>query len=98
MTKDRVATVELATTENETNTDRYRAARDQLVAAITDYDAAWRTFEWPNLSCEFNWATDWFDAIARHNDRRALWIVEEDGAEQQISFSEMADRSDRVAS
>ena len=39
----------------------------------------------------FNWATDWFDVIARGNDRTALWIVEEDGDEQKISFAEMAD-------
>ena len=45
----------------------------------------------------FNWATDWFDVIARGNDRTALWIVEEGGGEQKISFAEMADRSDRVA-
>ncbi|MFE2957871.1 AMP-binding protein [Nocardia tengchongensis] len=79
------------------NTDAYRAARDGLLAAGTDYDAAVRDFEWPRLTGEFNWATDWFDAIARGNDRPALWIVEEDGSEQRVSFDEMADRSDRVA-
>ncbi|UGT45382.1 AMP-binding protein [Nocardia yamanashiensis] len=79
------------------NTDAYRTARDQLLAVATDYDAALRTFEWPRLSGKFNWALDWFDAIARGNDRTALWIVEEDGREQRISFDEMAIRSDRVA-
>ncbi|MFE3024800.1 AMP-binding protein [Nocardia tengchongensis] len=79
------------------NTDAYRAARDGLLAAGTDYDAAVRDFEWPRLTGEFNWATDWFDAIARGNERPALWIVEEDGSEQRVSFDEMADRSDRVA-
>ncbi|MFE3101402.1 AMP-binding protein [Nocardia tengchongensis] len=79
------------------NTDAYRAARDGLLAAGTDYDAAVRDFEWPRLTGEFNWATDWFDVIARGNERPALWIVEEDGSEQRVSFDEMADRSDRVA-
>ncbi|AYF78097.1 AMP-dependent synthetase [Nocardia yunnanensis] len=79
------------------NTDAYRAARDGLLSVATDYDAALRDFAWPRLTGEFNWATDWFDVIARDNDRPALWIVEEDGAEQRISFAEMADRSDRVA-
>ncbi|MGW4350555.1 AMP-binding protein [Nocardia sp. NPDC004582] len=79
------------------NTDAYRAARDGLLAAATDYDAAVREFEWPRLAGEFNWAIDWFDVIARGNDRPALWIVEEDGSEQQVSFAEMAERSDRVA-
>ncbi|WP_067824021.1 AMP-binding protein [Nocardia inohanensis] len=79
------------------NTAAYRSARDQLLAAATDYDAALRTFTWPRLTGSFNWALDWFDVIARGNDRPALWIVEEDGREQRISFDEMAIRSDRVA-
>ncbi|MGW4248458.1 AMP-binding protein [Nocardia sp. NPDC004722] len=79
------------------NTDAYRAARDGLLSAATDYDAALRDFEWPQLSGEFNWATDWFDVIARGNDRPALWIVEQDGSEQKVGFAEMAERSDRVA-
>ena len=79
------------------NTDSYRAARDRLVELATDYDTAVRTFEWPRLTGAFNWAVDWFDVIARGNDRTALWIVEEDGREQRVSFDEMAQRSDRVA-
>jgi len=80
-----------------TNTDLYRAARDQLVDLIGDYDTAVEAFAWPQLTGTFNWATDWFDVIARGNDRTALWIVEESGEEQKVSFAEMADRSDRVA-
>jgi acetyl-CoA synthetase len=80
-----------------TNTDLYRTARDQLVDLIGDYEKAVAAFAWPQLTGTFNWATDWFDVIARDNDRTALWIVEEGGGEQKISFAEMADRSDRVA-
>ena len=80
-----------------TNTDLYRTGRDQLVDLIGDYDTAVEAFAWPQLTGTFNWATDWFDAIARGNDRTALWIVEEGGEEQKVSFAEMADRSDRVA-
>lgn len=83
-----------------TNTDLYRSARDQLVAVIGDYDEALRTFRWPRLEGAFNWATDWFDVIAGDPataGRCALWIVEEDGHEEQITFAQMADRSDRVA-
>ena len=90
-----------------TNTDLYRAARDHLVAVISDYDKAVDTFAWPRLEGAFNWATDWFDVIARRsrpggeigsgNDRTALWIVEQDGGEQKLSFAELADRSDKVA-
>ena len=80
-----------------TNTEKYRNARDQLVALIGDYQKAVDTFEWPRLTGSFNWATDWFDVIARDNDRTALWIVEEDGGEEKVTFAQMADRSDRVA-
>src|SRR5690349_16553597 len=79
------------------NTDLYRTARDQLVELIGDYDKAVETFAWPQLTGTFNWATDWFDVFARGNHRTALWIVEEGGGEQKVSFAEMADRSDRVA-
>jgi acetyl-CoA synthetase len=82
------------------NTDLYRSARDQLVDVIDDYDKAVETFSFPRLTGTFNWATDWFDVIARGPstaDRAALWIVDEDGSEQKISFAEMAERSDRVA-
>lgn len=80
-----------------TNTDLYRTARDQLVDLIGDYGKAVEAFAWPQLTGTFNWAIDWFDVIARGNDRTALWIVEEDGDEQKVSFAEMADRSERVA-
>ena len=79
------------------NTDLYRTARDQLFDVIGDYDKAVEVFSWPQLTGAFNWAADWFDVIARGNDRTALWIVEEDGSEHKISFAEMADCSDRVA-
>jgi acetyl-CoA synthetase len=78
------------------NTERYRAARDQVLAMVDD-DRLVATFSWPHLVGAFNWATDWFDVIARGNDRSALRIVEEDGSEQSVSFAAMADRSDRVA-
>jgi acetyl-CoA synthetase len=83
-----------------TNTDLYRTARDHLVAVIGDYAKAVETFTWPRLSGRFNWATDWFDVIAADPvtaERTALWIVEQDGAEQKVTFADMARRSDRVA-
>ncbi|WP_280256808.1 AMP-binding protein [Nocardia wallacei] len=80
-----------------TNTELYRAARDRLLGTAADYDSARKLFEWPLLTGRFNWATDWFDVIARGNDRTALWIVEEDGREQRVSFDAMARRSDQVA-
>jgi acetyl-CoA synthetase len=74
--------------------ERFRAARDLLLSHRTDYEAAYREFRWPELD-EFNWALDWFDAIA--DGRPALWIVEADGGEQKLSFAELSERSNQVA-
>ena len=74
----------------------FEQARDGLLDAYGDYDAAARNFEWPTVGEKFNWAIDWFDAIARGNDTTALWIVEEDGSEAKYSFDDMARRSDQV--
>jgi acetyl-CoA synthetase len=79
------------------NTEIYRDARDLLQDLSRDYARAVAEFEWPDFGSSFNWAVDWFDAIARGVDHTALWIVEEDGAEAQYSFDEMARRSDQVA-
>jgi acetyl-CoA synthetase len=76
----------------------FRAARDLLLRHRADYDAARAEFSWPDLD-EFNWALDWFDAIAAdHPDRTALRIVTRDeGAGTLISYAEMAARSNQVA-
>lgn len=76
--------------------DAFIAARDFLLAHRHDYDTAYAGFKWPELG-EFNWALDYFDALARRNDSPALWIVEEDGSEARLSFAEMSERSNRVA-
>ncbi|MFR9806009.1 AMP-binding protein [Pseudonocardia sp. RS010] len=78
-------------------TESYRAARDLLQDLSQDYTKAVDEFAWPDFGEEFNWAVDWFDAVARGVDRTALWIVEEDGSEARYSFDEMARRSDQVA-
>ena len=74
----------------------FLAARDFLLEHRTDYDNAYRGFRWPQLT-EFNWALDYFDAMAAGNDRPALWVVDEDGTEHQFTFAEMSARSNRVA-
>jgi acetyl-CoA synthetase len=71
-------------------------AREFLWQHRTDYATAYRDFRWPVLD-KFNWALDYFDRMAYGNDRPALWIVDEGGAEAKISFAEMAERSSRVA-
>ncbi|MBP3036217.1 AMP-binding protein [Arthrobacter sp. zg-ZUI100] len=72
-------------------------ARDELLALAGNYEKAVETFTWPRLEGRFNWAVDYFDAMARGNDACALWIVEEDGSEQKYSFDFMSRRSDQVA-
>ena len=79
-----------------TELDRFLAARDFLLAHPNDLDAACAGFAWPQLE-RFNWATDYFDAIARDNDAPALHILEESGAEARLSYRELSRRSSQVA-
>jgi acetyl-CoA synthetase len=71
-------------------------ARDFLLAHRRDYETAYRDFRWPVLD-RFNWALDFFDPMARGNDRPGLWLVDEGGGETKLTFAELAERSDRVA-
>ncbi|MGW4114664.1 AMP-binding protein [Actinosynnema sp. NPDC004786] len=80
-----------------TATEAYRAARDALLALRDDHARAVREFRWPDPGERFNWAVDWFDAIARGNDRPALVIAEEDGTVTTRTFDELAVASDRLA-
>lgn len=75
---------------------KFTEARDFLLKHRTDYDTAYARFQWPALS-EFNWAIDYFDAMAQSNDRPALWIVDQDGHESKLSFAQMSARSNQVA-
>jgi acetyl-CoA synthetase len=77
--------------------EAYRAARDQVLALRGRHEAAVAEFRWPELGERFNWAVDWFDTIARGNDRPALVLVAADGATTRRSFDEMARRSDQLA-
>jgi acetyl-CoA synthetase len=71
-------------------------ARDFLLRHRDDYDAACAGFRSPDLH-EFNWALDYFDAMARNNNRIALHAVDDDGISTQVTFTEMSERSNRVA-
>jgi acetyl-CoA synthetase len=71
-------------------------ARDLLLGRRENYEAAYREFQWPVLA-RFNWALDFFDPLARGNDRAALWIVNENGSEQKVSFAQISARSNQVA-
>ena len=71
-------------------------ARDFLLAHRTAYEDAYAAFRWPRME-RFNWALDYFDPMARGNDRPALRIVRDDGSDVTFSFDELARRSDQVA-
>jgi len=75
---------------------KFLAARDFLFEHREDYDTAWRDFRWPELA-EFNWALDYFDVFAQGNEQPALWIVDENGGEDKVSFARMSERSSQVA-
>ncbi|TAM93660.1 MAG: AMP-dependent synthetase [Jatrophihabitans sp.] len=79
-------------------TEQLRAARDLLLAHRTDYPRAYTDFVWPRPE-EFNFATDWFDAVlaAEHPQRVALRIVEQSGDEAGYTFADLSRRSDQVA-
>ena len=79
-----------------TPSQRFVQARDFLQQHRLDYDTAYRDYRAPQLDA-FNWALDFFDQQAKDNHAPALWIVEEDGSEQKISFADMAARSSQVA-
>jgi acetyl-CoA synthetase len=75
----------------------FRTARDFLLSHRQDYETAYRDFEWPHPE-HFNWALDWFDNVAKDNQRPGLWIIDDDGSETILSFAELAARSDALAS
>lgn len=76
--------------------DRFLAARDLLIAHRENYEQAFSAFEWPELD-SFNWARDYFDAVAQDNDAPALHIVEESGTEARLSYAQLSERSNQVA-
>lgn len=76
-------------------TDTLRQTRDFLLATRSDYARAYRDFEWPRFE-HFNWALDWFDAIARGNTRTALRVIGTQ-SDTSVSFEELRRRSNRIA-
>jgi acetyl-CoA synthetase len=78
-------------------TRAFREARDFLVAHREDHETAYRDFRWPRFE-RFNWARDWFDALAEEQpDVAALTIVEPDGEVGSLTYAELARRSRQVA-
>jgi len=81
-----------------TSAQAFLESRNFLIAHREDYERAYEGFRWPRLDRHsFNWALDYFDAYAKGNDNLALWVVDEDGSENRLSYAEMSTRSDRTA-
>lgn len=80
------------------STQAFRAARDFLLQHRDDYATAYAKFQWPMLE-KFNWALDWFDAIAAgpRREQTALWVAYEDGRATKLTFAELSERSARIA-
>jgi acetyl-CoA synthetase len=74
----------------------FLGARDFLLSHREDYDVVSRGFSLPELP-EFNWALDYFDLMARGNDRVALHAVDDRGSSTEVTFAEMSERSNRAA-
>ena len=78
-------------------TEAVRRTRDFVLTNAYDYDALRDGFAWPELDA-FNFGLEWFDVVAgEHPDRVAVKIVEDDLTETQVSYGELARRSDQVA-
>lgn len=80
-------------------TEEFRNARNRLLELRNDYGTARAEFQWPRLT-EFNFALDWFDAVAADPQRshtNALIIVEKDGSSIRRTWSELSRRSSQLA-
>jgi acetyl-CoA synthetase len=71
-------------------------ARDLLLKLRDDYETACREFRWPEM-VKFNWALDYFDPMARGNERIGLHVVDDAGVEEKLTFTALSERSNRVA-
>jgi len=66
------------------------------VQQAPDYETVQKLFHWPHVT-KFNWATDYFDQIAKGNQKDALIYADTNGNEKKVSFEQMRQRSNQVA-
>jgi len=76
--------------------NRFIELRDALLRTRGDLAGAQQALRWPEFS-EFNWVRDYFEVIAAGNAAPALRLVDDAGADQQLSFAELARRAAQVA-
>jgi acetyl-CoA synthetase len=86
-----------AVVQPSAQTETFLRARELLLDTADDHPRASAEFAWPQLET-FNWARDWFDHLAAtQGATAALWVVEQDGSEEKVSYAAMARRSREVA-
>ncbi len=74
---------------------KFVALRDS-VQNFSSYEEAMQYFKWPRLT-KFNWATDYFDPMAKNNAKPALIYADNEGYERVVSFEEMRRKSNQAA-
>lgn len=82
---------------SQTNTQKFLEARNYLLQNRLDYDKVIKEFKWPVFS-DFNWARDWFDVYAEGANKTALWIKRDGEADSILSYKELSERSNKLAS
>ena len=70
--------------------------RDRLLTDGLTPEAARQLFAWPHCK-HFNWATDYFDRIAAGEERLALRVIDDSGLDLQMTYAQLALRSNQVA-
>lgn len=68
----------------------------ELSQNVSNYEEAHKKFYWPRIT-KFNWATDYFDIIAKDNEKAALIYADNDGNEIVVSYNKMRQRSNQAA-
>ena len=75
--------------------EKFLELRDFLLN-VKSYEEAYAGFKWPRVT-KFNWALDYFDQMARGNDKPGLIYCDENGGEAIVSFDKLSKRSSQVA-
>ena len=81
----------------QSNTQKFSEAREYLLKNRLDYEKVINEFKWPVFD-QFNWARDWFDVYAQGANKTALWIKRDGETDQKLSYIELSERSNKVAS
>lgn len=77
--------------------DRFRTARDELLARAGAQSRAVAQWQWPEITGPFNFAVDVVDAYAWERHTPGLVVVEEDGSTATRSFHQLSARSHQLA-